>query len=87
MKWHSIKDIIPQHKETVLAATNKGFSVVIFVDMYEVTKSVEQAGFLNLSSDHDSYAFCSQEFGIHTISGVTHWLRLPDINTEFWKIE
>jgi Protein of unknown function (DUF551) len=78
-EWINIKDKLPNHHETILARTTKGFCVCVFVDTNEMNKTLRANGYPEeqWNANTKPYSFCSQEIRGNVLNGVTHWMPLP----------
>jgi hypothetical protein len=78
MNWINIKEKRPNHKDTVLARSPKGFCVVVFIDSKIMNADLMKTPYANECVDikKHPYYFVSQEIKQHTLDNVTHWLEL-----------
>jgi hypothetical protein len=80
MNWINIKDRLPKHEQTVLAKSNKGYCVVIFINSIDMNKQLLKNGYGNecVNTDKHPFYFLSQEIKRHTLNDVTHWMELSE---------
>lgn len=74
--WIDVKDRLPEHHQIILSYTPSGQSVCIFVDgniMASIISAINNSNVLNYG-----YYFCSQEVKGSVLTGVTHWMPLPE---------
>ncbi len=72
--WFSVKDKLPQHKETVLVMSNPDcFVVCVFLKSKEVKEELIEKGIVFDTDDPRLYNFASQEVRGHVLNDVTHW--------------
>lgn len=73
--WISVKDKLPEHKETILCYSPKGHVVCVFIDSKIMNKELIESGYPEeqVNLDKNPYYFCSQEIKMYTLNNVTHW--------------
>jgi hypothetical protein len=84
MNWNSIEDKWPEHQQTVLARTTKGYCVSVFINSKNMNEELKKTPYAHECVDlaFHPYYFVSQEVNGHTLNKVTHWLELPEIKHE-----
>ncbi len=75
MKWINVKNELPNHQQTVLARSIKGYCVVVFIDSKKMNDELSKTPHANeqVNIQKNPYYFVSQERNRHTLDNVTHW--------------
>jgi len=79
--WINIHEKQPKHFEHVLVLTKKLTNAVcIFVVMEDAKNFLSEFGLTEdvMGKDNSLYHFASQENQGNVLSGVTHWMPLPE---------
>lgn len=78
MDWINIKDRWPKHQQTVLARSEKGFCVVVFINSKNMNEELMQTPYAHECVDLEKHPFyfVSQEKKQFTFGGTTHWAEL-----------
>jgi Protein of unknown function (DUF551) len=77
-EWISVKDKLPDHHKSVLVITKTDAQAVVIFLNDKDTNSFLEKYFINVPDDYKGHAFCSQEIRGNVLTGVTHWMPLPE---------
>ena len=83
MNWISIKDRWPENENKRYLCAVKGFSHCSYVQICRFSKNLEFVDEYDLHEcNHAGWYNYDSEWGYYEVTGVTHWMELPDLPEE-----